>query len=52
MLRNRPTLFIRGDEAEEAWRIIDPIAQAWANDEVPMQTYPAGSEPPSTPAGA
>ena len=50
MLRNQPTLFIRGDEAEEAWRIIDPIAQAWAADEVPMQTYPAGSEPPSTPA--
>ena len=52
MLHNKPILFIRGDEAEEAWRIIDPIAQAWANDEVPMQTYPAGSEPPSTPAVA
>jgi glucose-6-phosphate 1-dehydrogenase len=51
MLRNRPLLFIRGDEAEEAWRIIDPIAQAWAADKVPMQTYPAGSEPPATLAG-
>jgi glucose-6-phosphate 1-dehydrogenase len=44
MLNNRPLLFIRGDEAEEAWRVIDPIATAWANDEVPMQTYPAGGE--------
>lgn len=52
MLHNRPTLFIRGDEAEEAWRIVDPIAQAWAADQVPMQTYPAGQEPPMTPVGA
>ena len=25
MLQNDPMLFIRGDEAEEAWRIIDPV---------------------------
>ena len=25
MLRSDPMLFIRGDEAEEAWRIIDPV---------------------------
>jgi glucose-6-phosphate 1-dehydrogenase len=36
-------LFIRGDEAEESWRIIDPIVTAWSNDEVPRETYPAGS---------
>jgi glucose-6-phosphate 1-dehydrogenase len=23
MLRGEPTMFIRGDEAEEAWRIVD-----------------------------
>jgi glucose-6-phosphate 1-dehydrogenase len=50
MCHNRPTLFIRGDEAEEAWRIIDPIAHAWADDKVPMQTYRAGHAPPTTPA--
>jgi glucose-6-phosphate 1-dehydrogenase len=25
MLKGDPMLFIRGDEAEEAWRIIDPV---------------------------
>ena len=25
-----PRLFIRGDEAEESWRIIDPVMTAWA----------------------
>jgi glucose-6-phosphate 1-dehydrogenase len=50
MFHNSPTLFIRGDEAEEAWRIIDPIAHAWAEDKVPMQGYPAGQAPPATPA--
>ena len=50
MFHNNPMLFIRGDEAEEAWRIIDPIASAFAEDKVPMQTYPAGQAPPATPA--
>lgn len=43
MLCSDPMLFIRGDEAEELWRIIDPIVTAWSNDEVPLETYPAGS---------
>lgn len=47
MLNNRPMLFIRDDEAEKSWRVCDPIATAWAEDEVPMQTYPAGGEPPT-----
>ncbi|MGX7729127.1 glucose-6-phosphate dehydrogenase [Rhodococcus sp. 2H158] len=46
MLHNNPTLFIRGDEAEEAWRIVDPVMKAWAADDVPMQEYAAGTEPP------
>jgi glucose-6-phosphate 1-dehydrogenase len=49
MLQRDPMLFIRGDEAEEAWRIVDPVMQAWAAGHVPMQTYAAGHEPP-TPA--
>ena len=28
--RRDPMLFIRGDEAEESWRIVDPVMQAWA----------------------
>jgi glucose-6-phosphate 1-dehydrogenase len=46
MLRGDPTLFIRGDETEESWRIIDPVMNAWAADAVPMQEYPAGTAAP------
>ena len=46
MLHNDPMLFIRGDEAEEAWRVIDPVMTAWAAGDVPMQEYPAGRTPP------
>ena len=48
MLRGDSTLFISGDEAEETWRIIDPVVKAWAAGEVPMQTYPAGGAPPGS----
>jgi glucose-6-phosphate 1-dehydrogenase len=46
MLRGDATLFIRGDEAEEAWRVVDPVVAAWHAGEVPMQEYPAGGPPP------
>ena len=46
MLEGDPMLFIRGDEAEEAWRIIDPVMAAWAAGDVPMQEYAAGKAPP------
>jgi glucose-6-phosphate 1-dehydrogenase len=46
MLHGDATLFIRGDEAEEAWRIIDPVMEGWTAGDVPMQTYPAGGTPP------
>ena len=44
MLNSSPMLFIRGDEAEEAWRIIDPVMNAWTAGDVPMQQYLAGQE--------
>ena len=47
MLKGDPMLFIRGDEAEEAWRIIDPVMAAWSAADVPMQQYRAGTAPPS-----
>ena len=50
MLRSDPMLFIRGDEAEEAWRIIDPVMHAWSAGDVPMQEYPAGGAPPDPPS--
>jgi len=37
------TLFIRGDEAEAAWMVIDPIEQYWANSKIPPQQYTPGS---------
>jgi glucose-6-phosphate 1-dehydrogenase len=33
------TLFIRGDEAEAAWQVIDPIEEAWAASPNPPQQY-------------
>ena len=41
-----PTFSIRGDEAEEAWRVIEPIRDAWRAGDVPMQTYASGSSGP------
>jgi glucose-6-phosphate 1-dehydrogenase len=38
-----PTLFIRTDEVEQAWIIVDPILRAWARDPSPLPTYPAGT---------
>lgn len=46
MLRGDPMLFITGDEAEEAWRVIDPVMDAWSVGDVPLQEYPAGGAPP------
>jgi glucose-6-phosphate 1-dehydrogenase len=46
MLKGDPMLFITSDEAEEAWRIIDPVMNAWSVGEVPLQEYPAGGVPP------
>jgi glucose-6-phosphate 1-dehydrogenase len=38
-----PTLFIRTDEVEQAWRIVDPILTTWAQEEAPLAFYPAGT---------
>ena len=37
-----PTLFIRADEAEGAWRILDPVMRHWAKDKN-VYFYPAGT---------
>lgn len=42
-LRGDATLFTRNDEVEEEWRFIDPILDAFRNDEVKLESYPAGS---------
>lgn len=46
VLEGRSTLSIRADEAEESWRIVEPVLQAWASGAVPLLEYPAGSAGP------
>ncbi len=38
-----PTLFIRSDEVQQAWEIVDPIQTAWASTQAPLARYPAGT---------
>jgi glucose-6-phosphate 1-dehydrogenase len=45
-MRGDATLFTRDDEVEGQWRVIDPVLEAWAKDEVPLVTYAAGSGGP------
>ncbi len=48
VLSGASALSVRGDEAEQQWRIVTPVLEAWADDRVPMQEYRAGSDgPPS-----
>ncbi len=37
------TLFIRSDEVEQAWHIVDPLLQAWEHEDVPLATYESGT---------
>jgi len=46
VLTGDPTLSIRGDEAEQAWRVLTPILSAWEKDLLPMYEYAAGSAGP------
>ncbi|MGW0177936.1 glucose-6-phosphate dehydrogenase, partial [Nocardia sp. NPDC003345] len=46
VLNGDPALSIRADEAEAAWRVVDPIIAAWSRDLVPLEEYPAGSPGP------
>jgi glucose-6-phosphate 1-dehydrogenase len=38
-----PTLFIRSDEVMQAWRIVQPIVDAWEQDDTPILRYRAGA---------
>ncbi|MDO5495699.1 MAG: glucose-6-phosphate dehydrogenase [bacterium] len=41
-----PLLSVRGDVAEECWRIVEPVLAAWKAGKVPLEEYEAGSEGP------
>ena len=42
-MKGEPTLYARGDSVEAAWAFVDPILEAWKDDEVPLYSYTAGS---------
>lgn len=37
------SLFLRWDEVEWAWRIVDPVLRTWATEDKAIDTYQAGS---------
>ncbi|HEX8346262.1 MAG TPA: glucose-6-phosphate dehydrogenase [Actinoplanes sp.] len=41
-----PTLSVRGDTAEQCWRIVEPLQAAWRAGHVPLLEYAAGSTGP------
>jgi glucose-6-phosphate 1-dehydrogenase len=47
VVRGNPTLFMRRDEVEAAWRWIEPILQAWEASGVAPKAYHAGTTGPS-----
>jgi glucose-6-phosphate 1-dehydrogenase len=46
LLEGGSTLAVRGDGAEEAWRVVEPVLTAWRDGLVPLEEYPAGSDGP------
>lgn len=46
VLDGDPLLSVRGDTAEQCWRIVDPVLQAWRAGRTPLETYAAGSDGP------
>jgi glucose-6-phosphate 1-dehydrogenase len=46
MLAGQRTLSISDVEAEQSWRIVEPILAAWSAGQVPLLEYPAGSSGP------
>jgi glucose-6-phosphate 1-dehydrogenase len=49
LLQGDTTLSISDVEAEEGWRILEPVLAAWAADKAPLLEYPAGSAGPTRP---
>ena len=47
VVRGNPTLFMRRDEVEAAWKWADPILAAWAGSNESPRPYAAGSWGPS-----
>jgi glucose-6-phosphate 1-dehydrogenase len=41
------TLFMRADMVEQAWRIVQPVLDAWADPEAALPNYASGSDGPA-----
>lgn len=41
-------LAVRGDAAEQCWRIVQPVIDAWRENDVPLDEYPAGTAGPAS----
>ena len=48
ILTGDATLSVRGDVAEECWRIVTPVLSAWAKNTVSIESYSAGSAGPKS----
>ena len=48
VMKGDRSLFLRFDEVEHAWQIVDPVLAHWATDQKPIATYAAGSWGPET----
>jgi glucose-6-phosphate 1-dehydrogenase len=46
VLAGDSTLSIRADEAEESWRIVEPVLEQWSQGRPELLEYPAGSGGP------
>ena len=47
VMHGDPTLFMRRDAVETAWRWVMPVLERWATNTDPLPTYPAGSWGPA-----
>ncbi|WP_082498563.1 glucose-6-phosphate dehydrogenase [Plantibacter sp. Leaf314] len=47
LLQENTLLSVRGDIAEQCWRIVTPVVNAWAAGETTLEEYEAGSAGPS-----
>ena len=41
-----PTLFMRADMVEQAWRVVQPVLDAWAAEKADFPNYESGSDGP------
>ncbi|WP_246007884.1 hypothetical protein [Gordonia oryzae] len=48
ILDDDATLAVRGDAAEQCWRIVQPVIDAWEANKVPLENYSAGSSSPQS----